>query len=285
MATRVFGIPRDRQWDPMLAALIYASLVAHFGFVALLHYMDWPREPDVPDQYWHLVPARPPQLSLPVVHSPPAAPVVVSSRGGGGGGGGRRRGLAPGRTGKLAILEALGGDAMHDFLKAGRGEDSFDRLSGVTAGGESAPSLKGTFEIGRNRGADDLRVRGPGGVATGERGGERPVEPDVIIEPPTTVRGGLPAGVILGTIQERIGGLRACYERPLNRNHELHGKLTIRLTIASDGSVESIDLEDDTLHSAEVTGCVRARMSGWRFPPASRPSVFSFPVVFQGEST
>jgi hypothetical protein len=271
----------------MLAALIFASLVAHFGFVAWLHHMDWPKESDIPDQYWTMLPPAkftPPPKVVPAVQPRPMTHVATTVGGGGGGGGPKHGPRGPGRVAHISVVEALGGSAMHDFLKTGSDENVFDKVGGVTVG-DAQPALKGQFEFGRNHAGGDIHVRGPGGVVTGERGGERAVEPGVRVQPPKRVQGGLPVADILATIKERIGAMRACYEGPLNRDHDLAGKLTLRLLIAADGSVESVDFEEDTLGSAQVTGCVRARVGGWRFPPAPRPSLFSFPVVFQGERT
>ena len=71
-ATGALEIPRHQDFDRLLAALIFGSLLLHFGFVFYLHQLDWPRQSDLPDQYWHLMPPRAPPRAAEVPR--PAAP-------------------------------------------------------------------------------------------------------------------------------------------------------------------------------------------------------------------
>jgi hypothetical protein len=62
----------------------------------------------------------------------------------------------------------------------------------------------------------------------------------------------------------------------------LAGKLVVRFSLAAAGTVTAVDIDDDTLGSPEVAGCIRATVLRWRFPAlAEGPAELSFPFVFQ----
>jgi hypothetical protein len=286
-ARSVSEVPRDREFDTLLASLLLASLVLHFGFVLYLQRTDWPREPDVPDQYWHLLPPRAPVFAEPR-REPAPKPAPGRSVRRVGKQQGKQQSAQPGnlaRAGRLSLTETLGENPLAGLFPAAeaRSSDAFDQLGGANLGGESRGPRVGSLEIGTNLAGDGLKVHGPGRVATGERGGERPVQPrvDIVDPPPTQVPGGLPVDQAIAVIRQHLGGIRACYQGPLNHHHELAGKITVRFTVEIDGSVGAITFEEDTLGSPEVASCVRGRVAGWHFPAASRPSQFSFPFVFQ----
>lgn len=280
MARSASEIPHDRELDPLLASLLLASLLLHFGFVVYLQRMDWPRESDVPDQYWRLLPPAAPLFVPPRPATPPvaAAPGKVGRpvRGS------RKASSGGGRLALVNALGALGGNPLADLLPGTDSARAFDHLGGPILDGESRVPRVTSLEIGTNRVGGSLQVQGPGSVRSGERSEERLVQPQVRIEKPRTpAGGGLSVEEMVALIREHLGAIRACYQGPLNRNHNLAGKITLRFVVATDGSVESVAIEDDTLGSAEVASCIRRRVAGWGFPAASRPSEFSFPFVFQ----
>jgi hypothetical protein len=83
------------------------------------------------------------------------------------------------------------------------------------------------------------------------------------------------------------GGRRiaACYERALKSNPALAGKLVVRFSIASAGTVVAVAVDEDTLGAPDVAGCVRGLIARWRFPPpTAAPVEVSFPFVFQAGS-
>lgn len=58
-------------------------------------------------------------------------------------------------------------------------------------------------------------------------------------------------------ISKKASGFRRCYERGLNANPNLAGKLVFEITIDPTGKVVDIRFTEDTLRSAEVVDCVR----------------------------
>ena len=46
-------------------------------------------------------------------------------------------------------------------------------------------------------------------------------------------------------------------EKQLKLNPTLKGKLSVRITIATSGKVSETEIDEDTLHSDEVTSCIK----------------------------
>jgi hypothetical protein len=280
-ARSVSEIPHGQELDKLLASLILASLVLHFGFVFFLHQLDWPREPEaIPDQYWHLLPPR-------AVFAPPPPPPVKTPASSPRGATARHSARVPAPGGaaavaRVAVLQALGGESMHELLTAGSvdADRAFERMGGVSLESRGGLELRSKLEIGSKRDGEHLRVDGPRSVSVGGRGQERLLPPQVRITPPESVIGGLPPEVIVAAVRQRLSGIRACFERSLDHEHS-GGKITLHFSVTPAGAVDAVDVEQDTLGSAAVTTCMKERVAGWRFPPSPRASEFSFPFIFQ----
>jgi TonB family protein len=79
-----------------------------------------------------------------------------------------------------------------------------------------------------------------------------------------------------------MSAIKACYERALKRNPNLSGKVVVRWTITAAGTVNGVDIDQDTLGDSEVTNCIKGLVARWRFPTPQGGSVeVSFPFVFQ----
>jgi len=83
-------------------------------------------------------------------------------------------------------------------------------------------------------------------------------------------------------LRAAAGSARGCYERALRTNSMLQGRLRIGVRVASNGTVCSASLVEDTLHSAEVSGCVLGLFRGKPFPAPSGGSCVdvTIPVSF-----
>src|SRR5205814_5098310 len=87
---------------------------------------------------------------------------------------------------------------------------------------------------------------------------------------------------VASEVRTRLGAVKACYEQALHRNPMLSGRIVIHWTIAQTGSVSEVNLEQDTLHDAEVANCIMALVAHWLFPaPAGGPVDVSFPFLFR----
>ena len=77
-------------------------------------------------------------------------------------------------------------------------------------------------------------------------------------------------------------GLAACYQRALVRDDSLvHGKVTVRASIAPSGRVGSVNVVGAEAFRA-MQPCLRTAISKWDFPAAPEPYTAEIPLVLQG---
>ncbi len=99
----------------------------------------------------------------------------------------------------------------------------------------------------------------------------------------TTIEGGLDRDAIAEVIKRNIGQIRYCYERQLSSNPDLYGKVLVKFVIGADGILGSQKIDNSTLKSDMVEGCILRRMAGWKFPlPKGGTQVrVSYPFLFK----
>ena len=77
-------------------------------------------------------------------------------------------------------------------------------------------------------------------------------------------------------------GLAACYQRALVRDDSLvHGKVTVRASIAPSGRVDSVNVVGAEAFRA-MQPCLRTAIAKWDFPAAPEPYTAEIPLVLQG---
>jgi Ca-activated chloride channel family protein len=149
-------------------------------------------------------------------------------------------------------------------------------LVGTGAGGGGAGYGRGVGGLGRigstRSGAIDLGGRGKG--VTRVRTG-KPI-----------IFGSLDKGIIQRVIRSRKNAVRFCYERELQRDPKLAGRLVIELTISPQGDVTKARVKEDTLQNKGVASCVLAKMKTLRFPApkGSGAVIVTYPYVFKSGS-
>jgi len=124
------------------------------------------------------------------------------------------------------------------------------------------------------------RVRGP--IARADLGPKTSRKPRIIPQRPT-VQGSLSMDVIARTIRQNRGGYRYCYERRLNQQKDLAGKIRLQFVIGSDGTVVVARVAESTMGDVAVESCLTRRMQQTRFP---RPKdggtvVVRYPFLFK----
>jgi outer membrane biosynthesis protein TonB len=99
----------------------------------------------------------------------------------------------------------------------------------------------------------------------------------------TSIEGGLDRDAIAEVIRRNLGQIRYCYERQLSSNPDLYGKVLVKFVIGADGILGSQKIENSTLKSDMVEGCILRRMAGWKFPlPKGGTQVrVSYPFLFK----
>lgn len=122
------------------------------------------------------------------------------------------------------------------------------------------------------------RVEGGGGYGTrGKAGGGRPgygsmnlggtaaayFEP---VQEEALVEGGLDKDQIAAVINRHIGEVIYCYEKGLQVQPGLSGRIGVNFVINGGGNVSSASVASSSLKSAQVEGCVINHLRTWKFP-------------------
>ncbi|MEE2755153.1 MAG: VIT domain-containing protein [Myxococcota bacterium] len=96
-----------------------------------------------------------------------------------------------------------------------------------------------------------------------------------------TGRGTLEKATIVRVVRRRQGAIRRCYEKQLQNNPGLSGRVKAQLTIAETGRVTSTRIQKNTTGSEVLGSCISRLMKRWRFPKPEGGSVtVAFPFAF-----
>ncbi len=208
--------------------------------------------------------------------------------------------------GLLRLLTGTGesarGSAVAGFLDEygdGRTSENLDEIlsssEGLRTRGESSLNASGGAgngvrggRSGRHATIDDLVTDlGQTQSHSLERQG------DLAVETPADVagRGSVSVNRSPAEIQRVIMGhqnaIRYCFERELRRYPDLEGKITVRITVNSDGHVSDVVIVDSTLDNERAERCILARIRLWRdFKPIGKDQgdiVFQQTFTFLGD--
>jgi TonB family protein len=188
--------------------------------------------------------------------------------------------------GLLGLLTGTGntasGDAVQDVLGGGingnRGNRDLDEilssvdglqtrggsgLGGVGGAGSGIGSVRGSRSGGQASIDDLVSDRSDLATASMSRQG------DLVVENPSDVvgEGNRSADRSPEAIREILLGhvpaIRYCYERELNRDPELKGKLSVRITVSAEGHVTAAEIISSSLNT-RVNRCILARIRLWK---------------------
>ena len=82
-------------------------------------------------------------------------------------------------------------------------------------------------------------------------------------------------------MKRRAGAIRACYEQRLQVKNNLQGKITIRWTIDTEGSVSAANSTSDSMGDSETTNCLLRTIRRMKFEkPEGGVCVVQWPFVF-----
>lgn len=163
-----------------------------------------------------------------------------------------------GKAGQAAIAGMNGMPQGHGGAITGGG-GLFEGIGSVDFGGGPKASLR-TGKV-RATCKDCRTVR----TAIGEKQTKRPREPKIIPQKPI-IADGLNRDEVMRVIRTKKNQYRTCYEKALQRQRDLEGKIRIAFTVGPDGRVLIAKADENTMGSAEVANCIARRMKMWRFP-------------------
>lgn len=154
------------------------------------------------------------------------------------------------------------GEGLKDIGKGGKGEATVGIAGVNTKGRGSGISGYGTGSIGDKKGITVI----PGGSEE-------------------SFEGTIDREAIRRVINENLRQIRACYERGLNRDPGLHGKVILSWTIGARGIVTQAGVASTTMNNSEVEKCFVSRLKTWRFPepPVGQEADVTYPFVFAAQ--
>ena len=203
---------------------------------------------------------------------------------------------------KLGLVAALsklgvgGGSAASNVLGPGGLGSGINNSLGGTKGGAGLGDAygvggMGTRGTGAGGGGNALGIGGLGTKGSGHgRGGYgdidlggRGKDETVFVPGHTTVVGGLSREVINRVIQKHYNEIKYCYEKELSKDPGLYGKITVLFMIDGTGRVGEALVQQTTMSSEPVEGCIVNHVRRWVFPqPAGGGTVqVTYPYVFK----
>jgi TonB family protein len=201
------------------------------------------------------------------------------------------------KVNNAGLLGALGGGAASNvFGPGGLGSGVNTALGGLTGGqgmgnqagvGGLGAKGSGTGGGGQGMGIGGLGTKGSGAGGPGGGGGlglgVRGKEITKVVPGKTTVVGGLDKDVIAQVVKRHANEIRFCYEKELQKDPTLGGKVAVQWTIEATGVVGDAALAESTMGNANVEQCILSKVKRWKFPEAQNggSTVVTFPWVFK----
>ncbi|PIU00030.1 MAG: hypothetical protein COT74_06675 [Bdellovibrionales bacterium CG10_big_fil_rev_8_21_14_0_10_45_34] len=204
------------------------------------------------------------------------------------------------KTGLLSVFGTKGTQSAIE--KAVSGSDVVGGLSrdakgqgGLGAGDNSSASEPGLKTLGKGGsgtatvGIAGVNTKGRGGGVTGYGdGGLGGIKGTKIIPGGSeeAFTGTIDKEAIRRVILQNLRQIKSCYERALNRNPSLFGKVVIRWTIVERGRVGSANVDTSSLNNSEVETCIVNKFRTWRFPdpPPGQEAEVVYPFVFASQN-
>ncbi len=178
-------------------------------------------------------------------------------------GSGELTGMAEQATGKTGFNEDRAGKSLGARTKEAPGSGSGKQSIGV-----SGPITDG-------RGAGNF------GFGSGSVGKKGSVQINIGGQEEAFV-GSIDKEAIRRVILDNISQIRNCYERVLNQQPDLFGKLVIEWDIEDKGRVRQAKAVSNSTGSSQLATCVVTRLKSWRFPepPDDQIARVTYPFVF-----
>ncbi|MCC6276355.1 MAG: FHA domain-containing protein [Oligoflexia bacterium] len=180
-----------------------------------------------------------------------------------------------------------GSGAVAGLSKSATGEAAEAAGSGTTPGAglrETGAGGQGTATVGISGVTTKGRGGGLSGYGTGSLGAKKNATILAGGEE-MTATGTIDKEAIRRVVQSNLGQIRSCYEKGLNKNPSLYGKVTIKWSIGPGGNVISAGVGATTMNAPEVENCLVARLRTWKFPepPPGTVADVAYPFVFQAQ--
>ena len=194
--------------------------------------------------------------------------------------------------GLLRIIGSVGeggeGGVIADVLGDGAKDRDIDTaLAGVKQIGVATSSTdrsrKGDIDATETAKIENLDVKKSGGIGVAAKK-ERAVVAKTVIQAPE-IDGAVDSSSISQVVRRNQAAIRRCYERELNANPNLRGKVSVTIIINEQGRIQMADISEDTVGDAAVRKCILGVVNRWRFPkPDGGPASVTVPFVFSSSN-
>lgn len=156
---------------------------------------------------------------------------------------------------------------------AGVGEGGGGRGEGIGIGSVGGIGHGAGTGAGQGYGSGAGRL---GGSSTGGSRGK------VQAATATSTGSGLPPEVIQRIVRQRLSLIRYCYEKAMERDPTIGGKIAVKFTINATGAVSQAAAGDTTISDATMVSCVVAAVRGLSFPQPENGGVMvvTYPFNF-----
>jgi TonB family protein len=169
--------------------------------------------------------------------------------------------------------KSVGSDAIHALGnldgKSGGESKGFGGLglegSGRGGGGGMSEDGLGIGEVGTagrgggGRGGDGY------GEGQGDLGEKEQAQPEVVPQRPD-VDGSLDKEIIRKVVRQHRREVKYCYEKELQKNEGLKGRVVVQFTISPSGGVVAALITESTLGNTNVERCMQNKIRRWTFP-------------------
>lgn len=142
-------------------------------------------------------------------------------------------------------------------------------------GGE-AYGVGGLGLVGTGRGGGGVGYGSGSGAGFGGKGKRVPK----VRSAKAKVTGSLDKDIIRRIVRAHINQVRACYEKQLNADPNLQGKVAIKFSIGTDGKVISATVDSNDSGNAELGSCVAKAVRRWKFPKTGATIEVVYPFNF-----
>jgi hypothetical protein len=84
-------------------------------------------------------------------------------------------------------------------------------------------------------------------------------------------------------VRSHAAAIKYCYEKELQRQPRLAGKIDLAWTISPEGTVTKAHVAQSTMQSPAVEGCIAHQVKTWQFPKSTGQTVVQlYPFLFKG---
>lgn len=100
-----------------------------------------------------------------------------------------------------------------------------------------------------------------------------------------SVSGELDKATVRRVIQSYLGQIKWCYQKELQKNPDLGGKVVLSFLIAANGSTVNPSVSLNTMATPEVGSCIAQKATRWKFPSPRNGGVVkvSYPFLFKSK--